>query len=120
MILEPEVTSLNAEEIHALIRQYSSFIMVRHHNIIIYHHRFLGRYDEELAKLRASQRPGRPIPRRVDEILQVQHGEMQEYEHAGFQMPDLSRTEAVAILRQWDGTRESMDRLKLVRIKKTA
>lgn len=92
--------------------------MAHRHNIAR-RHRFLGRYDEELATLRASQRPGRPIPRRVDEILQVQHCEMQEYEHAGFQMPDLGRSEAVAILRQWDGTRESMDRLKLVRIKKT-
>lgn len=99
LVVDPQTTHLALPEIRDLIRQY------------------LARLDDELEAVLKTHRPGRPIPRRADEIRLVQKTEKEEYERAGFEMPDLTNIENVAALRRWDGTRESLNLVKLVRVK---
>lgn len=79
--------------------------------------RYLGRFGEELERLREAQRPGRPIPKRVDELKAVQKAERDEYTQAGFQIPDLTIAANVAALRAWDGTREALHHVTLIRLR---
>ncbi len=97
--LGPDCSTLSDFEIHEIVQE------------------FLERLDDERAKLEAECRPGRPRPKRLDEIAMVQRMERAEYETgAGLAIPDMTSEELLARLRQWDGQRESIDRLSLVRL----
>lgn len=99
MVLDPKCVQLSIEQVHELIRQY------------------LSRLDETLTRLQAEQRPDRPKSRRIDQIEVVRKSEQEEYEKAGFEIPDLTCVANLTALRVWDGTKESLNLIKIVRIK---
>lgn len=102
LVIDPEAGPLPRDEVHSLIAEY------------------LGRFDEEIEQLKASQRTGRPKPKRLDELEMVRQQEREAYERTGFEMPDLMCAASVAALRRWDGTRESFSQVKMIRIKAPA
>lgn len=97
--LGPDSPELTDFEVHDVVRE------------------FLSRHDDERAKLEAECRPGRPRPKRLDEIAMVEKLERAEYETgAGLAIPDMTNEDALSRLKQWDGQRESIDLLSLVRL----
>ncbi|KAF2278482.1 uncharacterized protein EI97DRAFT_456872 [Westerdykella ornata] len=77
---------------------------------------FLGRDDEELAKLKAERRPGRPPSTRETQLEQKQAMEQGEYT-SGFWMPELDK-ENLKKLKLWSGKWESLPTLRFVRVTK--
>lgn len=77
--------------------------------------RFLARDSDELAKLKAARRPGRPASSRQD-LLQIKTDkERQEYKE-GFTVPDITDRATVDGLKAWNGTQGGINVLKFVRI----
>jgi translation machinery-associated protein 16 len=77
---------------------------------------YLGRDDEELAKLKAERRPGRPPSTRETLLQQNQAAEQGEYV-SGFWIPDLEE-ENLKKLKVWPGKWGSLSTLRFVRITK--
>ena len=104
MRIDPEsittASGIPDDEIHKLIGEY------------------LARFEDEEMRLKAEQRPNRPIPKRLDEIRHLIGAEKAEYRTGpGLEIPDLSSVERLQALFVWDGTRESMDKVQLVRVR---
>ncbi|KJX98754.1 translation machinery-associated protein [Zymoseptoria brevis] len=79
--------------------------------------RYLNRYDEELAQLRAERRAGRPPSTRQTLLEQQLVIESQEYE-GGFWMPNLQDAESLVKLDAWDGRWLGLGNLRFVRVPK--
>jgi len=79
---------------------------------------YLDRQTEEISRLRAEQRPGRPLPKRLDQLLLVCGAERAEYEGPGFELPDLTNESNFEAFQRWDGTRESLDLIRITRVRK--
>lgn len=80
---------------------------------------FIGREDEELAELKAAQRPGRPRSKAEDRILDRIKAEQKEHK-SGFWLPDLRDTDSLEKLQRWGGQWAGMNTLKYVRVHKDA
>jgi translation machinery-associated protein 16 len=93
------VSPLSVSEIQAMIQDY------------------LGRDDEEVAKLKAERRPGRPPSTRQTLLEQHQATEQGEYA-SGFWVPDLEIEENLRKLKDWNGQWSSLATLKFARISK--
>ena len=78
---------------------------------------YLGRDDEELAKLKAERRTGRPPSTRQTLLEQARATEQDEYA-AGFWVPDLEDEAVLIRLKEWDGKWASLATLKYSRISK--
>jgi len=78
---------------------------------------YLGRDDEELAKLKSERRTGRPPSTRQTLLEQARATEQDEYA-AGFWVPDLEDEAVLQKLKQWDGKWASLATLKFSRISK--
>jgi translation machinery-associated protein 16 len=78
---------------------------------------YLGRDDEELAKLKADRRPGRPPSTRQTLLEFNQKTEQNEYA-SGFWVPDLEDVINLMNLKQWNGDWAQLAQLKFVRISK--
>lgn len=78
---------------------------------------YLGRDDEELAKLKADRRPGRPPMTRQTLLEQNQVVEQGEYA-SGFWVPDLEDLENLRKLKAWNGQWANLATLKFARISK--
>ncbi|KAL1596052.1 translation machinery-associated protein 16 [Nothophoma quercina] len=78
---------------------------------------YLGRDDEELAKLKAERRAGRPPSTRQTLLEQARATEQDEYA-SGFWVPDLEDEQVLEKLKQWDGKWASLPTLKFARISK--
>ncbi|KAF1843621.1 uncharacterized protein K460DRAFT_148421 [Cucurbitaria berberidis CBS 394.84] len=78
---------------------------------------YLGRDDEELAKLKADRRPGRPPMTRQTLLEQNQAVEQGEYA-SGFWVPDLEDAENLRKLKEWSGQWANLATLKFARISK--
>jgi len=78
---------------------------------------YLGRDDEELAKLKAERRPGRPPSNRQSLLEQHLATEQDEY-NSGFWVPDIEDGENLKKLKEWDGRWASLQTLKFSRISK--
>lgn len=78
---------------------------------------YLGRDDEELAKLKAERRPGRPPSTRQSLLETSQKTEQNEYA-SGFWVPDLEDTANLRKLKEWNGTWAQLATLKFCRISK--
>jgi translation machinery-associated protein 16 len=78
---------------------------------------YLGRDDEELAKLKAERRAGRPPSTRQTLLEQARATEQDEYA-AGFWVPDLEDAAVLEKLKQWDGKWASLPTLQFARISK--
>jgi translation machinery-associated protein 16 len=78
---------------------------------------YLGRDDEELAKLKADRRPGRPANNRQALLEQNQATEQDEYA-SGFWVPDLEDAENLKKLKDWSGQWSGLATLKFARISK--
>ncbi len=76
---------------------------------------YLGRDDEELAKLKAERRAGRPPSTRQTLLEQARATEQNEYA-AGFWVPDLEDEANLQKLKQWDGKWAALATLKFARI----
>jgi translation machinery-associated protein 16 len=94
------VSPLSIPEIQAMIEDY------------------LGRDDEEVLKLKAERRPGRPASTRQTLLEQHQAVEQGEYE-SGFWVPDLEDAENLKRLKEWSGQWSGLATLKFARISKT-
>ena len=78
---------------------------------------YLGRDDEELAKLKAERRPGRPPATRQALLEQSQATEQNEYA-SGFWVPDLEDEANLLKLKEWNGQWANLATLKFARISK--
>ncbi|KAH7341149.1 translation machinery-associated protein 16 [Pyrenochaeta sp. MPI-SDFR-AT-0127] len=78
---------------------------------------YLGRDDEELAKLKADRRPGRPPMTRQALLEQNQAVEQGEYA-SGFWVPDLEDLDNLRKLKEWNGQWANLATLKFARISK--
>jgi translation machinery-associated protein 16 len=78
---------------------------------------YLGRDDEELLKLKAERRPGRPASTRQTLLEQNQATEQGEYA-SGFWVPDLEDAENLKKLKEWPGKWSGLATLKFARISK--
>lgn len=78
---------------------------------------YLGRDDEEVAKLKAERRAGRPPATRQTLLEQHQATEQGEYA-SGFWVPDLEDGTNLLKLKEWDGTWANLATLKFARISK--
>jgi translation machinery-associated protein 16 len=78
---------------------------------------YLGRDDEELAKLKSERRAGRPPSTRETLLKQNQEQEQKEYV-SGFWVPDLEDMENLNKLKDWKGQWSGLNVIKFVRITK--
>lgn len=78
---------------------------------------YLGRDDEEVAKLKAERRAGRPPSTRQTLLEQNQAMEQNEYD-SGFWVPDLEDAGNLRKLKEWNGEWSSLATLKFARISK--
>lgn len=78
---------------------------------------YLGRDDDELAKLQAERRAGRPPSTRETLLKQARLAEQGEYA-SGFWVPDLQEADTLKALRDWDGSWAGLATMKFVRISK--
>ncbi|KAF9430284.1 hypothetical protein BGZ94_007553 [Podila epigama] len=87
----------------------------QHHELI---EEYLARFNEEYESLIALHRPGkvRPKAAREDLLLALMNKERQEYE-TGFEIPDFSSPKNVKVLRAWDGDLNSLNRIRLLRLR---
>lgn len=76
---------------------------------------YITRDDEEVAKLRAERRPGRPSSTREDLLKQRIDTESREYD-SGFWIPDMEDSDNIARLENWMGDWTSLSTLTFVRL----
>ncbi|KAJ3039546.1 hypothetical protein HDV00_012122 [Rhizophlyctis rosea] len=84
------------------------------HDII---QQYIGRNDEEIAKLRATLRKNRPRPARLDLLETLRAKDLQEYATSGIDMPNLTDAKNLNLLRSWEGDYNNMDNIKTVRVR---
>lgn len=78
---------------------------------------FISREEEELAQLKAAQRPGRPRSK-AEEVIQNRIDiEMGQFK-AGFWTPDARDAESLEKLQRWGGNWGGLNTLKFVRVVK--
>lgn len=75
---------------------------------------FIGREDEELAELKAAQRPGRPKSKAEENILARIDRETKEHK-SGFWVPDARDEDSLDKLKRWGGQWGGLNTLKFVR-----
>jgi translation machinery-associated protein 16 len=78
---------------------------------------YLGRDDEELLKLKAERRAGRPASTRQTLLEQARATEQGEYA-SGFWVPDLEDVDNLKTLKEWPGKWSGLATLKFARISK--
>jgi translation machinery-associated protein 16 len=78
---------------------------------------YLGRDDEELAKLKAERRPGRP-PSTRQNLLEINQKTEQDEYASGFWVPDLEDVINLRKLKEWNGQWAQLATLKFSRISK--
>jgi translation machinery-associated protein 16 len=78
---------------------------------------YLGRDDEELLKLKAERRAGRPASTRQILLEQARATEQGEYA-SGFWVPDLEDVDNLKKLKEWPGKWSGLATLKFARISK--
>lgn len=76
---------------------------------------YLGRHADELERLAAEQRPGRPPSKRLEELRRQVEAESREY-NEGMDVPDLRNEVNVSILREWKGDPQALPLFRFVRI----
>lgn len=76
---------------------------------------FIGREDEELAELKAAQRPGRPRTKAEDHILGRIEAEQKEHK-SGFWVPDVRNSGSLEKLQRWGGRWDGLNQLDFVRV----
>lgn len=100
MALDPSAEQV--ADLHAFVKEY------------------LDRHSSEIEQIKKDQRPGRPLPKRYSDLMSLCKQERSEYETgAGLLIPNLIGAEQVQKLRNWDGHKESLDRIGLLRLKKS-
>jgi translation machinery-associated protein 16 len=78
---------------------------------------YLGRDDEEVAKLKADRRPGRP-PATRQTLLELQRSTEQNEYASGFWVPDIEDATNLRKLKEWNGQWAQLATLKFARISK--
>lgn len=100
MVLDPNEGPRTPQQVRELIETY------------------LDRHSDQIKQLQAEHRPGRPLSKRIDELLLIQRTERAEYEGAGFELPDLTSRANLEALQKWDGTRESLNLVRITRVRR--
>ncbi|KAJ3198858.1 hypothetical protein HDU82_000960 [Entophlyctis luteolus] len=95
--LPDDLTSATPDLVHELIEQY------------------INRNEDEINALKATIRPNRPKPAKLDVYLMVMGKDRQEYE-AGFKLPDLCNAANVSKLREWEGDYNGLAAIRMVHI----
>ena len=80
---------------------------------------FINREDEELAELKAAQRPGRPPSKAEENILSRKDVETKQF-NAGFWAPDIRSAEGLEKLQRWGGSWGGLNTLSFIRVKTNA
>ena len=80
---------------------------------------FINREDEELAELKAAQRPGRPPSKAEENILSRKDVETKQF-NAGFWAPDIKSAEGLEKLQRWGGSWGGLNTLSFIRVKTNA
>ncbi|KAI9820854.1 MAG: hypothetical protein M1832_003487 [Thelocarpon impressellum] len=80
--------------------------------------KYIHRDGEELSKLQADRRPGRPASLREDGLTQRTAAEEREHE-TGFYLPDLRDEKNAEILKRWNGEWAYLTSVKFVRLDTT-
>ncbi len=101
LYLDPSTASVDEGQQEELVREY------------------LGRFDDELETIRAELRPGRPLPKRHDELLMLKKTEHVQYVNGTLTIPDLTDAANVASLRQWGGLQDSLSTVRIIRVKES-
>lgn len=78
---------------------------------------YVGRDDEELAKIKADRRPGRPPSTRQNLLEITQKQEQDEYA-SGFWVPDLEDEANLRKLKEWNGQWPQLSTLRFCRMSK--
>lgn len=76
--------------------------------------RFIARDNEELAELKAEQRPGRPKSKAEEQIQERIDTESKEYK-SGLWMPEMRDEASIKQLQQWAGRWGGLNTLQYVR-----
>lgn len=76
---------------------------------------FLTRHDDEIKQIGSERRPGRPPPKRLQELKDLKEKEQQDYSD-GIEVPDLTNKTNVGLLRDWEGDPHAMPTFRMVRI----
>lgn len=97
-MLDDDQKSLTEEEMHELVLLY------------------ISRFDDEMDTILTELRPGRPIPKRLDELQMAKKQDEQEYASTGFSMPELRDGRVVEILKAWNGDYNGLSTIKQIRL----
>lgn len=76
---------------------------------------FLTRHDDEIKQLESERRPGRPPPKRLQELKDLKVKELQDYNN-GIEIPDMTNKINVDLLRDWEGDPHAIPTFRMVRI----
>lgn len=76
---------------------------------------FVSRDQEEVDKLQAQRRPGRPASSKQDQLTMKIEKEQKEFK-TGFLVPDLTDRMTVERVRQWRGDQGGLNVIKFVRV----
>jgi len=77
---------------------------------------YINRNSDELTRIKAERRPGRPPSTREDLLTNMLRQEEDEYK-SGFEIPDLQDVKNVEALQEWTGEWNTMmSRVKFVRV----
>ncbi|KAI8978941.1 translation machinery-associated protein 16 [Pilobolus umbonatus] len=98
-IFDEDKITATKEEMHELIELY------------------LMRHDEEIEELEAERHKGHKKPKSPRQILleTLREQELNEY-NSGMELPDMTNGKILKLLRDWDGDKNSMSRIKTIRI----
>lgn len=112
-ILDADRAFLTLEEIRDLVMLYiTSQAMAAYWDASSY----ISRFDDEIDQAQASQRPGRPVPKRLDQLRMAKGQETDEF-RKGFVLPDLTDAKNVAVLKAWKGDYSSIATIRQLRVK---
>lgn len=102
LLLEPSITHLpSLSSLHEFVQSS-----------------YLTRHDDELIEIEESRRTGRPASKREQDLKDCKRKEEEEY-RTGMEIPDLTNSINVGLLRQWDGDSQSSLMFRIVRISRS-
>ncbi|GMM31463.1 Tma16 protein [Martiniozyma asiatica (nom. inval.)] len=96
-LVEPPLMSL--DEIHDLLQTW------------------ISRSDEEIENLTAERRPGRPKPKKLEQLEDVRKKENHMYE-TGMKVPDMRDRNTMMLLNEWKGDHGGLTAMKHILLKK--
>lgn len=79
---------------------------------------WISRNDDELESLKEERRPGRPKPKKLEQLEDVKEKEVHQFE-TGWKVPDLRHRQTLMYMKSWTGDHGSLTAMKHIIIKKS-